>query len=430
MKKIDAVRYTTKEFKKWVNYTEKNSKAGLGNTTYDSPGPYNMNAGSNNYTVFADYYKQKTGISVQGMPWCFSEGNIRLKDSYKDISDIHPGEKVLSGIGDRYNVVISNTPHDEYVIKVSSDNTDSLIGTPDHPIYSVKGDGEPQLNPLGDLSIGDVLLIYPSIDNADEDVISYNGLKYKKSIITDIEVLQDKQTVYTLTVDGDHTYTVNDVAVHNCDSFVDTVFIHLYGVERAKNLLNGFSAYTPTSAGYFKAVKRWFSRPEPGDIIFFKNSERINHTGYVHDVSGNTVYTVEGNTSSGNNVVVANGGCVALKSYDIHNTRIAGYGRPDYEGVLRDFNPEGFVEGWFKAADNIRWWYQFSNGTYAKNNGTNNGWYKIKNKWYLFDTNGYMLTGHQTIGGQEYYLCEDPNKVEGALMKTDENGALSIWESE
>lgn len=284
MKKIDAVRYTTKEFKKWVNYTEKNSKAGLGNTTYDSPGPYNMNAGSNNYTVFADYYKQKTGIAVQGMPWC--------------------------------------------------------------------------------------------------------------------------------------------------DSFVDTVFIHLYGVERAKKLLNGFSAYTPTSAGYFKAVNRWFSRPEPGDIIFFKNSERINHTGYVHDVSGNTVYTVEGNTSSGNNVVVANGGCVALKSYDIHNPRIAGYGRPDYEGVLRDFNPEGFVEGWFKAADNIRWWYQFSNGMYAKNNGTNNGWYKIKNKWYLFDTNGYMLTGHQSIGGQEYYLCEDPNKVEGALMKTDENGALTIWESE
>ena len=49
-------------------------------------------------------------------------------------------------------------------------------------------------------------------------------------------------------------------------------------------------------------------------------------------VDDSRVYTVEGNTSSEAGIV-ANGGCVAQKSYDLHDPGIAGYGRPDYDAV-------------------------------------------------------------------------------------------------
>lgn len=139
-----------------------------------------------------------------------------------------------------------------------------------------------------------------------------------------------------------------------CDMFNDTCFVATYGVKKAKELLNGFSAYTPTSAQYFKNVKAWYSVPEPGDQIFFKNAERICHTGIVTEVSGSKVYTIEGNTSSGTEVI-ANGGGVFEKSYYLTNERIAGYGRPNYDNpftmplktVTRD------------SSDNDKGWLQF-----------------------------------------------------------------------
>lgn len=115
-----------------------------------------------------------------------------------------------------------------------------------------------------------------------------------------------------------------------CDMFVDWCFVKAYGVDKARDLLGGFDAYTPASAQYFKARGQWYtSDPQPGDVVFFKNSQRINHTGIVTEVKDGRVHTVEGNTSSGVGVV-ANGGGVWPKSYGLDNSRIAGYGRPAY----------------------------------------------------------------------------------------------------
>lgn len=69
-----------------------------------------------------------------------------------------------------------------------------------------------------------------------------------------------------------------------CDIFVDDVFIRALGTSRAKTLLGGWSAYTPTSANYLSnagAEKVSASNARFGDIIFFKNSSRICHTGIV-----------------------------------------------------------------------------------------------------------------------------------------------------
>lgn len=117
-----------------------------------------------------------------------------------------------------------------------------------------------------------------------------------------------------------------------CACFVNWCFKHAYGEAEAKNLLctkGAWSYYTPTSAQYFKNKGQWYKDPIPGDVIFFKNSTRICHTGLVYKVDGNKVYTIEGNTSGGS-TLVANGGGVAKKSYALNYGRIAGYGRPNY----------------------------------------------------------------------------------------------------
>lgn len=127
--------------------------------------------------------------------------------------------------------------------------------------------------------------------------------------------------------------TVSDIDVQGqpwCDVFVDMMFVYSFGKDIAEDMLGGFSAYTPASANNFKLIGRYFKNPVPGDVIFFRNTERIYHTGIVYAVDDSNVYTIEGNTSSGKGVV-ENGGMVAKKSYSLNYSKIAGYGRPIYE---------------------------------------------------------------------------------------------------
>ena len=115
-----------------------------------------------------------------------------------------------------------------------------------------------------------------------------------------------------------------------CDAFIDYCFIEAFGRDKAKQLLGGFSNYTPTSAQYFRNMKRWHQYPKVGDIIFFKNSQRICHTGIIYKIDNAKIYTIEGNTNGGS-TLEPNGGAVAKKSYSLVYNRIAGYGRPDYK---------------------------------------------------------------------------------------------------
>ncbi len=76
---------------------------------------------------------------------------------------------------------------------------------------------------------------------------------------------------------------------------------------------------------------KWItSNPQRGDLIFFSDKTGAPaHVGFVMDVSGRTITTIEGNTASTAGVV-ANGGCVCKKSYAQSYARILGYGRPAY----------------------------------------------------------------------------------------------------
>lgn len=62
--------------------------------------------------------------------------------------------------------------------------------------------------------------------------------------------------------------------------------------------------------------------PKKGDIIFFL-SDGASHTGIVTDCKNGIVYTIEGNTSD----------MVAYRSYSLNNSRITGYGIPNYDAM-------------------------------------------------------------------------------------------------
>ena len=126
--------------------------------------------------------------------------------------------------------------------------------------------------------------------------------------------------------------SVMDFPAAWCDAFVDWCFYKAYGTSNAKGLIGGdFNDYTPSSAQLYKNKGAYYkSNPKIGDQIFFRNSQRICHTGLVYDVRDGKVFTIEGNTS-GASGVIANGGGVCMKSYALSDGYIDGYGRPKYD---------------------------------------------------------------------------------------------------
>ena len=89
-----------------------------------------------------------------------------------------------------------------------------------------------------------------------------------------------------------------------------------------------------------------------------------------------------------------------------------------------------YTQGFQPAADGRRWWYQFADGSYAAN-----GWYWLREAtdgtcgWYLFDSEGYMLTGYQVDpAGEAFLLCPVKGSDEGKCMITDARGVLRIAE--
>lgn len=115
-----------------------------------------------------------------------------------------------------------------------------------------------------------------------------------------------------------------------CDCFVDAGFCQCYGVVGAKELLcqpdNSLGAGCLYSANYFRNKGQFFkSNPQTGDQIFFSYRQgEVSHTGLVVEVSAATVTTVEGNSSD----------AVQKKTYSINDSKIYGYGRPDWDGSV------------------------------------------------------------------------------------------------
>lgn len=208
-----------------------------------------------------------------------------------------------------------------------------------------------------------------------------------------------------------------------CDMYCDDTLLRvciaefgeILGVEKCRAILGGWSAYTPTSAGYYKKIGRWSQKPQKAAQIFFKNSTRIHHTGWVKWHDNTRVYTIEGNTNSGP-YVVANGGQVREKSYLLTDPAIAGYGLPEFETET--------LTGWVKVG--TTYYYRVAPGVNA------HGWLNILaadgyTYRYYFDQVGKMLTGWQFIDNEWYFFHDTVGSGrEGALYVTDERGAQRI----
>lgn len=124
-----------------------------------------------------------------------------------------------------------------------------------------------------------------------------------------------------------------------CDQFVDWLFWTCFGSQTAMKMLcqpqNSAGAGCSYSAQYYKTAGRWTRDPQPGDQIFFyDDGGQINHTGIVESVDGNTVTTIEGNSSDR----------VARRQYDINSGYIAGYGCPLWELAAGASNSGGAAQ--------------------------------------------------------------------------------------
>jgi hypothetical protein len=86
-------------------------------------------------------------------------------------------------------------------------------------------------------------------------------------------------------------------------------------------LLPRFASCQSQGIPWFRERGLWQAAgyiPAPGDTIFFdwENDGASDHVGIVDSVEGETVYTIEGNTSDS----------VARQSYRLDSVKIAGYG--------------------------------------------------------------------------------------------------------
>lgn len=108
-----------------------------------------------------------------------------------------------------------------------------------------------------------------------------------------------------------------------CATYQFWICAQVFGKQKALEIMgNGFYNCNSVKA-HSKSKGTWHTTPKLGALVIFRNGA---HIGRVISISGNTIRTNEGNTSSGGlNNVEANGGCVAEKSYTIGNSQIDGY---------------------------------------------------------------------------------------------------------
>jgi len=126
-------------------------------------------------------------------------------------------------------------------------------------------------------------------------------------------------------------YGVNGVAW--CAEFVSFCFAHA-GMTLKITTDKGFS-YCPYGVNFFKKAKKFFDKPQVGDIVFYdwSGSKKLaEHTGIVSEILINGNFkAIEGNTSNGND---SNGGEVMERNRNI--SMVVGFGRPDYDGITKN----------------------------------------------------------------------------------------------
>lgn len=129
--------------------------------------------------------------------------------------------------------------------------------------------------------------------------------------------------------EGDKTWIHRVNGYDWCTQFHDAGFVHLWGVEKAREILhrprfNNYGAVVKYSWNYYNAAGRTGKKPQKGCSIFFQRGGQLSHIGIVVDVQGDLVTTVEGNAGPGSFFVYKN-------TYNVNDSYIYGYGYPEYD---------------------------------------------------------------------------------------------------
>ena len=133
---------------------------------------------------------------------------------------------------------------------------------------------------------------------------------------------------------------------------------------------------------------------------YYLNGSGVMLTGWI--MLGNTWYYL--NSPSG--IMAAD---TWIDSYYVDSTGAWIEGKtPDDSSSESDSSSIQEPAKWILTGS--RWKYRHEDGSYTCNN-----WEKINGTWYLFDKDGWMLTGWQTFKGTKYYLNADGAMVVGWL---------------
>ena len=152
--------------------------------------------------------------------------------------------------------------------------------------------------------------------------------------------------------------------------------------------------------------------PAAGDIIYYDwqdtgtgdDTGHSDHVGIVESCDGMEMTVIEGNYKDQ----------VGRRKLNVNGRYIRGYGVPKYRSTGKRYKV-----GW--NHDTTGWWYATSADTYLHDT-----WQLINHHWYYFGSDGYILTGLQTVHGKKCYFMESGD-LQGALCITDDDGYLFPW---
>lgn len=160
------------------------------------------------YPELFDYCEKLSGLPKSfGVHPCFTKGHlVATKDGYKKIEDINVGDLVLTHKNNYKQVVFTDKEVKGGLRKLKITSGEDIVGTYDHPFY-VKKSNQKQYDwiEFKHIEVGDLVFVPKS----------KKGCKVLSNVS-----LNKVDTVYKLTVLDDCSYTVNDVAVHNCGKVI------------------------------------------------------------------------------------------------------------------------------------------------------------------------------------------------------------------
>lgn len=136
----------------------------------------------------------------------------------------------------------------------------------------------------------------------------------------------DNITKYAKEMDDLNVYNTPKNGYPWCKVFIDWCFVQAFGLDKAAELLKGWTAGVEQFFNWYRANEQIFNHPQVGDLVIFGECD---HIGIIAAFDDDTIYTIEGNTS-GATGLVANGGGVAEKSYSRYSSYIQCYARPNY----------------------------------------------------------------------------------------------------